>query len=119
MTRDHDLKSCIRRDSTGARLGVTWSNAIKQVVHMKPEDLHYSEVNGGSGPFRRPNWTPDRGPFNSEGNILIKWKQDRVDSAYQNRERKVYSIKKGEEKVFLQQPGFVEFVSQTNGQLLF
>ena len=24
-----------------------------------------------------------------------------------------------EEKVFLQQPGFVEFVSQTNGQLLF
>ena len=41
VTQASDLKSCIRRDSTGARLGVTWSNIEKCVLTVKPEDLFF------------------------------------------------------------------------------
>ena len=44
---------------------------------LAPEDLHFSEVNGGAGPYHgedhaRPDCTPDRGPFTGRG---TDWKK--------------------------------------------
>ena len=61
---------CLRHVSDPSRraLRVTWSNAERRVVMLAPADLHFSEVNGGVGPFHgidhaNPNWTFERGPF--------------------------------------------------------
>ena len=97
-TQESDAENC--RKTT-----IRWSNAIKRVVTLKPEELHYSEVNGGSRPFygpdhKTPNWTPDRGPFTGQG---YNWKQCRWNNAYWNSEQKVKSLE-SEGKVFFQVP---------------
>ena len=54
------------------------------MVDMKPEDLHFSEVNGGVGPYHGidhpyPDWTPDRGPFTGHD---VNWKKHRHRHTY-------------------------------------
>ena len=112
MTRSSESKGCIhpedtlvRRDSAGARLGVKSSNAMKQVVYLKPEELFYSEVHGGQG----HKCSPDRGPFTGHG---FNWKKERP--ANRNGDRsparqiREYSLERVREKSRFRSPAGTE-----------
>ena len=64
----------------------------KNVLTVKPEDLHFSEVNGGVGPHHgpdhtHPDWTPDCGPFTGHN---VNWKKHRHRHTYAIHARKSF-----------------------------
>ena len=62
------LKSCLRRDPYGPRLGVTWSNAIRQVVFLDPATFYYPGPLPHFPPRERRCQVPRKPTKGAEGN---------------------------------------------------